>query len=95
MNTNPGPNKVLYLSHHNVTFPAILHHYVASNGAVQSTHLLLWRLLEMNDCQHFALLILIRKTGEVHMFCVTWINPSSLLTSCQLALMFTPAVTWC
>jgi len=52
MNTNPGPNKVLDLSYRNVTFPAIPHHYVASNGAVQSTHLLPWRLLEMGDCQH-------------------------------------------
>lgn len=98
LNTNPCPNKQLDILYHNVTFPAVLHHYLASNEVLSLTHLLSWRLLEMpsglGDC-HYCPVILIQKTTEVHTLCISWMTPRSLLTSYQLALMFTPAVTWC
>lgn len=98
LNTNPCLSKELNIPYHNVTFPAVLHRYLASNEVLSLIHLLSWRLLEMpsslGDC-HYCLVILIWKTIEVHMLCVSWMTPRSLLISYQLALIFTRAVTWC
>jgi len=64
LNTNPCPSKELNIPYHNVTFLAVLCHYLASNEVLSLIHLLSWRLLEMpsgvGDC-HYCPVILIQR----------------------------------